>query len=324
MLRRNFWLVCLSVTVCLTLSVGIFPATGAYPEKPITMVCWSKPGSSVDLMARAICKFSEKYLGQPMAVLTKSGGGGNVALAYAKKQKADGYTILATTRGYTVTMAWGKAKNISPADFTGVARMIREPLIFAVHPDRPYKTWPEFVDYAKKHPNKITVAVPYLGFLHHTLFLVIKKKVGITTVDVPYDGGKPCVVSVVGGHDDALFNNPSAMKTQIRDGKLRPLFCSGTERIKQFPDVPTLKELGVDFSELHWRGVMVPTGVPQDRINRLEEALKQISEEPEWKEFLESFMFQPGYMPHEEFQPYMQDQIKNFKKVLIEEGFVKK
>ena len=324
MMKRSLLVVCLVVTVCLTLSAGIPPASGAYPDKSITLVCWSKPGSSVDLMARAVAKFSDKYVGQSMRVLTKSGGGGTVALAYVKKQKADGYTLQAGTRSYAVLMAWGRAKNLTPDDFIPLTRLIREPMIFAVNAKRPYSTWQAFVDYAKKNPNKIKVAVPYIGQLHHTVFLMVKNAAGIKTVDVPHEGGRPAITSAVGGHDDSVFNNPSVMKTPIRENKLKPLFCSGSERMKEFPDVPTLKELGIDIEEYHWRGVMVKAGMPQDRMKHLADAFKQMTQEAEWKQLLQKFMWEPGFMPPEEFGPYVDKQIKSFKKVLLEEGLIKK
>ncbi|MBW2146354.1 MAG: tripartite tricarboxylate transporter substrate binding protein [Deltaproteobacteria bacterium] len=322
MKRMTFGL-CLAAAACMMLSIMAAPAAAEYPEKPINILCWSKPGSSVDLMARGIAKLAEKYVGQPMSVVTKAGGGGTVAMAHLLKQKPDGYTLLAATRSFAFQMAWAKTK-MKPSDFALISRLIVEAPIFAVHANRPYDTWEKFVAAAKKNPNTIKVANSGSGMLHHTIWLRIKKAAGIETIDVPYSGGRPAITSAMGGHDDAVVNNPSVMKTPIKEGKLKGLFTFGEKRIDALPDIPTLKELGIDIVEYQWRGMMTLAGVPRDRIEFIARALKKMTKEPEWIEFIKNRVWMHGYMRPDEFKPYVDQQIKEIRETLIGAGLIKK
>ncbi len=314
---------CLVATACMMLSIMVAPAAAKYPEKPITILCWSKPGSTVDLLARGVCKIGEKYVGQPMSVVTKGGGGGTVAMAHLLKQKPDGYTLLAATRSYAFQMAWAKTK-MRPDDFQLITRLIVENPMVAVNPDRPYDTWQKFVEYAKKHPNTIKVANAGAGQLHHTLWLRVKKAAGIKAIDIPYDGGRPAINSVIGGHNDAVVNNPSVIKPHIETGKLKGIFMFGGKRIAALPNIPTLKELGIDIDEYHWRGMMTLAGVPRDRIDYLAQAFKKMTKDPEWMPLIKRFVWEDGYMAPDEFTKYANKQIKEIRETLIEAGLIKK
>ncbi len=321
-MKRMTLALCLVAAACAVLSIMAAPAMAEYPEKPITILCMSKPGSTMDLMGRKIAKISEKFVGQPMSVVTKAGGGGTVALAHLLKQKPDGYNILTIGIGYAFIMARGKTK-MKPDDFAPICRLAQNVSMMAVNAQRPYDTWQKFVEYAKKHPNTIKMAHAGVGQAHHVFWLRVKKAAGIELRDVPYHGGGPAVTSCVGGHNDAVVNNPSIIKPHMDTGKLKGIYVYGRKRVDIIPDVPTLKELGVDIEEYIWRGMITRAGVPRDRIEHIARAFKEMTKDPEWIQFIKKFVWEPEYMGPDEFTKLINQDIKKGRETLIDVGLVK-
>ena len=278
-----------------------------YPEKPITLICWSSAGSGHDLMARMIAKIGEEYIGQPIVVVNKEGGSGKVAMSYVLGQKADGYVIMTNTRSMTELFPDPNGR-LSIDDFKYVSRMVRDPFVILVHEDSPFQTIDELVAHAKANPNKITMGGFSIKSVDESLVKDFETAAGIEFNYIPYRGGSEPVVAVLGGHIDAAIANPSEMIANYKAGKLRVLALATPERFSPFDDVPTFSEKGYQVVTEHWRGVMAGKDVPDDIIARLEEMLARVVEHPEFAQFMSNANMYNGYMPGDEFASLVRQQ----------------
>jgi tripartite-type tricarboxylate transporter receptor subunit TctC len=283
-------------------------ALAEYPEKPITVICWSSAGSSHDLMARVIAKVAEQYLGQPLAVINKEGGSGKVAMSYVLDQRPDGYTIMTNTRSMTTLLA-EPGSSIGVDDFKYVSRLVRDPFVVTVREDSPFKTIEELVAYARANPNKLTMGGFSIKSVDEGLVKEFEEKAGIDLNYIPYRGGSEPVVAVLGGHIDAVVSNPSEVIPNFKAGKLRVLALAAEQAFPPFDNVPTLRSKGYPVVVEHWRGVMVAKDVPDDIVAKLDAALVKVAANPEFRQFLVNASMQDGYLPGKEFAELVKSQI---------------
>lgn len=294
-----------SVAIFAGLTAG--PVQAVYPEKPITLICWSSAGSSHDLMARIIAKISEEYLGVPVAVVNREGGGGLVAMSYVRNQRPDGYTIMSNTRSMTELFPDPSGK-LSIDDFKYVSRMVRDPFVVTVREDSPFATIDDLIAYAKANPGKLTMGGFSVKSVDEGLVLDFEKAAGIDLNYIPYKGGSEPVVAVLGGHINAVVSNPGEVNSHYQAGKLRVLALATETRFPPYEDVPTLKEKGYNIVTEHWRGLMVSKDVPDAIVARLNEAMIKVTEHPEFEQFLSNTNMYNGYMPGEEFTRLVKEQ----------------
>jgi putative tricarboxylic transport membrane protein len=283
------------------------PAHADYPEKPITLICWSSAGSGHDLMARMIAKIGEEYLGQPIVVVNKEGGSGKVAMSYVLSQKPDGYVIMTNTRSMTELFPDPNGR-LSIDDFKYVSRMVRDPFVLLVREDSPYKTIEELVAHAKANPNTVTMGGFSIKSVDESLVKDFEAAAGVQFNYIPYRGGSEPVVAVLGGHIDAAVANPSEMIANYQAGKFKVLALATPERFSPFDDVPTFSEKGYPVVTEHWRGVMAGKDVPDDIIARLNEVLSKVVDHPEFVQFMSNANMYNGYMPGKEFARLVRSQ----------------
>jgi putative tricarboxylic transport membrane protein len=282
----------------LTLIMGLVLSNTAfaeYPEKPITLICWSSAGSGHDLMARMIAKIGEEYLGQPMVVVNKEGGSGKVAMSYVLAQKPDGYVIMTNTRSMTELFPDPNGR-LSIDDFKYVSRVVRDPFVMLVRQDSPYKTLEDLVAAARANASKITIGGFSIKSVDESLVKDFEAAAGIDLNYIPYRGGSEPVVAVLGGHIDVAVANPSEMIANYEAGKLRVLALATEERFAPFEEAPTFAEKGYNVVTEHWRGVMASKNVPDDVVNRLDAMLAKVVEHPEFKQFMTNANMYNGYM----------------------------
>jgi tripartite-type tricarboxylate transporter receptor subunit TctC len=285
------------------LSAGILfaaPAWAEYPEKPITLVCWSSAGSGHDLMARMIAKVGEKYIGQPMVVLNKSGGSGKVAMSYVLNQKTDGYVVMTNTRSMTTSLR-GASAGLSADDFKFVSRVVRDPFLITVAQDSPFNDIGDLVAYAKKNPGVLTVGGYETKSVDESLIQDLEAAAGIDLNYIPYKGGKEPVVAVLGGHIEVAIANPSEMMTNFKAGSLKVLALASDSRFAPFESVQTLSEQGYEVVTEHWRGVMAAGNVPDNVVATLNDMLAKVVVDPEFVTFMENANMYNGYMESEKF-----------------------
>jgi tripartite-type tricarboxylate transporter receptor subunit TctC len=278
-------------------------AAGAqqYPSRAITILCWSAPGSPVDVYARTLAKLLSSELGQNVVVDNRTGGSGIVMVNTLLRAPADGYTIAANT----ITLAaLFSEQNVTfkPEDLQMVARSQVDPYGLVVHTSTPFKTIDEFVAYARKKPGFVNVGGPFAISGHRVAWEVFAELAKIKTTWVPYQGGGPALTAIAGGHVDAAATNPGNVKPMIDAGKVRVIAVSSDRRLDDFPDVPTYKERGWDLVRYQWRGVMARTGTPKPVLDRLVAAIQKAQQTPDWKSYLKNVAQLDGFQGPEAFR----------------------
>lgn len=308
---------CTAAVLCIAAAWGLVvpPAQAAdYPVKPVTIVCWSAPGSPVDLFARKLAQLLEKDLGQPFVVETKTGGSGVVAVNYMLSRPADGYTIMANTATLT-TLFSEKGVKFKPADLQMIARLQIDPFGLLVPAGSPFRTIDDMLKQAKANPGKVNVGGPFAMSAHRVAFEKFMEIAGIDTTWVPFEGGGPVLTAVAGGHVDVGHTNPGNAKAQVAAGKIRVLAVSSDQRHPDFPDAPTYKEKGINLVAAQWRGVMAKAGTPKPIVDRLSAAIQKIRQTDEWKAFLKQVGQLDGYQDPAAFTNTVLTEMKDIEQV---------
>lgn len=276
-------------------------AAQTYPSRPITMLCWSAPGSPVDLYARIMAKLLAADLGQNVLVDNRPGGSGIVMVNALLRAAPDGHTIAANT--ITLAALFSETGVVfKPEDLQMVARSQVDPYGLIVHASTPFRTIDEFVAYARRNPGFVNVGGPFAMSGHRVAWEMLSDIARFKTTWVPYPGGAPALTAVAGGHVDAAATNPGNVKPFIAAGKVRVLAVSSDRRIEDFPDVPTYRERGWDLVRYQWRGIMVKAGTPKPVVDRLAAAVQKAQQSAEWKNYLRQVTQLDGFLGPDAFR----------------------
>src|SRR5690349_21317830 len=294
-------------------AAALLAATAApaqtYPAKTITMLCWSAPGSPVDLYARIMAKLLTTELGQNVLVDNRTGGSGIVMVNSLLRAAPDGYTIAANTT--TLSTMFGEPNvTFKPEDLQLIARSQVDPYGLVAHTSTPFRTIEEFVAYARKRPDFVNVGGPFVMSGHRVAWEVFQELAKIKTTWVPYQGGGPALTAVAGGHVDVVATNPGNVKPFIQSGKVRVLAVSSDRRLEDFPDVPTYKERGWDVVRYQWRGMMSKSGTPKPVIDRLVAAIQKAQQSPEWKNYLRPVTQLDGFQGPDAFRQQLAEDMR--------------
>lgn len=272
-----------------------------YPTRPITLLCWSAPGSPVDIYSRIMAKLLAADLGQNVIVENRTGGSGIIMVNTLLRAPADGYTIAANTITLAALFSEPTAA-FKPDDLQMIARSQIDPYGLVVHTSTPFRTIDDLVAFARKKPDYINIGGVFVMSGHRVAWEVFQSAAGIKSTWVPYPGGGPALTAIAGGHVDAATTNPGNVKPMIAAGKVRVLAVSSDKRLEDFPDVPTYKERGWDVVRYQWRGVMAKAGVPKPVVDRLAAAMQKAQQAPEWKAYLKQVTQLDGFQAPEEFR----------------------
>jgi len=213
-----------------------------YPTKPINLIVSSAVAGSHDTSTRMLATPAEKLLGQPFVIVNKAEAAGAVALGILAKARADGYYI-GSTQSYNFThLPQLRPVTYKLEDFVPVISFARIPMCIAVRSDSGFKTFREFIEYAKKNPGKITYSLSGVSSAYYIGMEYIRNKEGINWTAMPYPGGNP-YIPLLGKHVQATTSGPTVLPN-VKSGELRVLAVMNAKRWKALPDVPTLRELG--------------------------------------------------------------------------------
>jgi tripartite-type tricarboxylate transporter receptor subunit TctC len=247
-------------------------AQDKYPSKTITFICPYSAGGNSDQRSRQIGRFLSTALNQPVIVDNKAGAGGNLGTEMIVRAKPDGYTIgmgnfapLAVNPSMFKNMRFDPVKDLAP-----VGLIEKGPLILMVRPDSPFKSVNDIIAAAKSKPGQLSFASGGIGGSHHLSGELFKSISGVLITHIPYKGGAPATVDLMGGQVDMMFEQMYAAAPSIQAGKLRALAITSKVRSPLFPNVPTMIEAGVPgFEVQNWQGLVVPAGTPAAIINAL-------------------------------------------------------
>lgn len=275
MLRK----VIIGLFLALVLLVSVTVQAAEFPTKEVQIIIPWSAGGATDLIFRALAATTGKYLGQAVVIVNRPGGAGAVGYTEAMKAKPDGYTLVSAITPLTILPHRVKTA-YTYESFEPIINVVKDPGMFLVRSDSPWKSLEEFLDYAKKNPNMITVGNSGSGGGVHLIALAFEKAAGVKFNHIPFAGGGPSVTALLGGHVNAVSVSPPEGIEHVKAGKLKIIALFSEKRFELFPDVPTVKEQGIDFAMGQWRGLVSSKGTPPDVINTLHDAFKKGMDDP--------------------------------------------
>ncbi len=256
----------------------------AYPTRPVHFIVGLAAGGGADILARLMCQWLSERLGQQFVVENRPGAGTNVATEAVVRAPADGYTLLMVLPPNAVNATLYQKLNFNfIRDIAPVACLIRTPLAMEVNPSFPAKTVPEFIAYAKANPDKISMASAGIGTSGHVAGELFKMMAHVDMVHVPYRGGAPAIIDLLGGQVQVLFDPVSSSTEYIRAGKLRALAVTTATRSEAFPDIPTVADFVPGYEASAFFGVGAPKNTPADIIEKLNKEINAGLADPKLK-----------------------------------------
>jgi len=319
--NRLFTILCGAFVLAL-----IVPLQGQaeFPERTITITVGMEAGGPTDIATRAMAPGAQAALGKSIVVDNKGGGGGTVALGVVTTAKPDGYTLVACQNVSIVDTPLMQKVPFKPlASITPIcAFAASDNSALLVKSDAPWKTYKEFIDYVKANPGKIKYSSAGIGSGMHVAMEVMAHRDSLKWVHVPYKGTAPARTALLGGHVDACSSGVD-WPPFVQSGQLRVLAVHGAQRMRMFPDAPTLKELGYAFVSETVHSVVGPAGLPPDVVKKLDAALKKGAEAPEFKAAVEKLYLSPVWMGSQEYDKHLKDKWVRTEKLFKETGIIK-
>jgi tripartite-type tricarboxylate transporter receptor subunit TctC len=262
------------------LALGAAPALAQdkFPGHAIQLVIPFAPGDT-DAMLRPFADKMGEFLGQPVVLNYKPGAGGGVGAGAVAASKADGYTLVGTSPGSIVVVPLAnKDIKYTPDSFTPIASLAEGAMMLVVNSSSPWKNVQQLVEYSKKNPGEITFSSSGAMGITHLLAEIFAKDAGVTWRHIPYQGSGPAITALLGGHVTMSSTAIAPAQAHMKAGTLRPLAVFGDTRLKAFPEVPTLKELGYNVGSPTLYGISAPKGTPKDVVDALYAAVRKVNE----------------------------------------------
>lgn len=313
-LRSNAMLTAVAGLLLVTMSGGAVAET--YPSKPITFVVPWPPGGRTDIVGRMVASVMGSFLGQPVAVVNRVGGRGAVGTKSVLDAEKDGYTVLVTTPGNQILGPVNADVGFVPSDFRGIGRVASGSVVLAANTEQPFASGAEFIEFAKANPGDVS----YSGVKNVLPWLAVESLANKAAIDlkhVPSQGDADAVPMALGGHVNAVSSSSlNAIASHLEAGTLRALIVFSDERLPEVPDAPTAKELGYDVTASPWTGIAVAKGVPEDVIETLRAALKQVVEDKTFQNFAKQSKTTIAWLDGAGFEEQWDREFSNFKAVV--------
>jgi tripartite-type tricarboxylate transporter receptor subunit TctC len=283
-----------------------------YPNQDIHFICAFPPGSGADVLVRYFAEKVRPLTGKNVVVENRSGAGGNIAIEYVAKAKQDGYTVLVHgVSGVATNMNTFKRPPTDAAQTIQVAATInRQPFMMLVDAKSPHKTVADVTRAMKEKGEKASYAsaAPFGTVMGE----IYKVRTGVKAVEVIYKNAVDSLNDQLSGAVDYAMHDPVYALAQQREGRLRILGVSTGKRLDAIPDIPTMREQGIDMDLMGWWGAMVPQGTPRPVVEQINKWFVEVVGSPETKAFLNKFGGDPNIMPIDEAQKAFIQEIKNW------------
>jgi tripartite-type tricarboxylate transporter receptor subunit TctC len=290
------------LTASALLALAALPAAAQYPDRPVKLIVPWAAGGDTDNIFRPFAQTIQKHLGQPMVVANVTGASGTTGAREAKAAPPDGYTVYAI-HDYIHTVYYVGITDINYWDFEPICLLSATPSVLTASAKTPWNDWKSLLEDAKKRPGQISVGAT-LGSTSHFFPALIEKAAGIKFKYVSYEGLAPRMNAILGGHVDLTDANLT-QKGKVEAGELKFLAIATEKRSPELPNIPTLKELGVNVVYDVNRGIMVPKGTPADVIAKLESACAAAAKEPAFAEALKKQGTDVRYMDRKAYAAWL-------------------
>ncbi len=307
----------LAFALCTTLAQA-----QAWPTKAIRIINPFPAGGGTDTFARPLSAKMTQSLGQTVYIENQGGAGGTVGAANAARATPDGYTFFMGAIHHTIAESvYSKLTYNLERDFIPITVVATVPQVMVVHPKHPFKTIKELVDYAKANPGKLNFGSPGAGTAHHLAMELFMNVTGTRMVHVPYRGAGPMMQDFLAGQIDLVFDGMGTSATQMKGGKLRGLAIATPQRVAQFPDLPTMDEVGVPGMVVSsWYALWAIKGTPKEIVDRMYQETVKAMNQPDMKRIWESQVADIGGMPPDQFTSYVHSEIGRWGKVVRDAG----
>jgi tripartite-type tricarboxylate transporter receptor subunit TctC len=288
----------------LVLTTSLVQGQGDYPNKPVTLIMVQPAGGTGDLTARLIAKCAEKFLGQPVIVVNKVGGSGTVGTAAMAASKPDGYTIGTLGQSpviltpHLIKLSYHPIKDIEPIIQYGINNFA-----VSVRYDSPFMTFKDAIEYARKNPGVLTFGTSGVNSVVHITIEKIARIEKVEMIHVPFKGGPEAITAAMGGHVAMAAGDISS--SLLKAKKLRLLAIFPDQRWDEFPEVPTMKDLGYNIPIPYFVGLGAPKGTPEPILNKLEDAFTKAMKDPEFVPTMKHIGIPVFYRNRKDFSAYI-------------------
>jgi putative tricarboxylic transport membrane protein len=319
---REMWLTII-VAMFVALSVGRAGSQAFTPSKQIEAVVHTGPGGGSDLLARAVAEMlqKEKLIQQRMQVVNKPGGGPAVAMSYLAEKKGETHTIGFFTGVWVTNPLTTPEANVTVKDLTPIVRLVLEPAVIAVKADSPYKTMKDFIEAAKKSPNQLRQSGGTMLSRDNLMRLLIQKATGTQWTFISFPSGGERISNLLGGHVQMMVIEPQEAGEHIRAGNMRVIAQLTEKRLAALPNVPTIKEQGIDISLIpQARGVLAPPAASREVVQYWEGVFDRFSKSATWQQYLEQNQFEDGYLKGPALGKFVDELSGQMREVLKEAG----
>jgi tripartite-type tricarboxylate transporter receptor subunit TctC len=296
-------------------------AQADYPNRPVRLIIPFPPGGSNDVVGRVIAQHLGDALGKQVIVDNRGGAGGVVGTEQAAHAAPDGYTLLGISLAHAVNPWLYKLPYDPIKAFAPIGIMGKGPVVLSVNPTLPVHSVKELIALAKEKPGDLQYASAGVGSFQHLSAELFKLTAAVDLLHIPFKGGGPAMVDVMGGHTKVMFSSLVQTTPNIKSGKLRALGVGGTERSKILPDIPTIAEAGVPgYASENWWGIVAPAGTPAPIIEKLHAALTTAQDNPEAQKYFDTEGATIVKMSTDQFGKFMVSEMNKWEQVVKKGG----
>lgn len=307
-----------------TLLIGVQAWAGSYPEKAINLYIPYSGGGTTDVTARLLVNIAQKDFSAPLVCVNKPGGGSTLMHELIAKAKPDGYTLGIMVTAALTRIPFLRDVNYDPMnDFTPIMLYGLYQHGLCVKADSPWKTFEEFIAYAKANPYKVTYATAGTGSGQHLAMEYIAAKEGIKWTHIPYKGGVKAVTACLGGHVTAV-SQATEWKSYVQAGQLRLLAVYGIKRIESFPEVRTLQEIGYDYALVSGMGIVGPKDLPEGVVKKVGDAFTKACQDDGFLKQFKMMDLLPYYKNQAELEAFLKADYESKKELIERVGLSKK
>jgi tripartite-type tricarboxylate transporter receptor subunit TctC len=303
-------------------SVSCAWSQAGYPSKPVRLIVPWPPGGGADVLSRMLSPRLSEVLAQQIIIDNRGGAAGNIGAELAAKSPPDGYTIVFAYSGtHSINPSIYAKMPFKESDFAPIIWLSSVPQVIVVHPSMPVKTVKDLIALDKSKPGQLTYGSSGNGAINHLAGELFNFMTGTKLVHVPYKGGGPAAVALIGGEISLIMGEPASLVGHIKAGKVRAIAVTTAQRSASFPDLPTVAESGVPgYDVTSWNGMLAPAGTPADIVRRLNAEYNKIISEPEMHKRMLANGYEAVGGPPEKFGSHIHAEIAKWAPVVKRAG----